>query len=538
MVSVERLKNERFRQWIASIAISLLVVDEAHCISEWGHNFRPDYIKLPEYQKQLAIPQVLLLTATATKKVQHDMAKRFQIPESHIVQTGFYRPNLHLSVVPKAPSEKMEYLVKSLKRKPGATIVYVSLQQQAEDVAKQLQAAGFVARAYHAGMADELRQSVQTAFMNDEIEVVVATIAFGMGVDKANIRFVVHYELPKSLENYAQEIGRAGRDGQQSYCVVLGALDGLTTLENFVYGDTPERHTIADLIALIEQETDEGGFWQVVESRVSTQTDIKLLVLKTLLVQLEVRGVLSAQQAFYAQMRFKLLVSEKQLFAQFDAHRQATLKTILQFSETKRTWSTIDVDGLFQHGQIDNTKLLTIMEYLQQKGLIEFESKVLTQVYKVDRTRLVPEQLVDELTAFFAEKENTEIKRIDIMLRYFQSTRCLSQNLCDYFSDKQGPNQCGHCSVCLGKPAELTHHQSTTWPDDDQLRDTIFQLNKYLANAGEKATPRMRVRFLSGLTTPKMTKFKLRQLPGFGCCEQQRFKDIEATLSRLGMLGL
>ncbi|WMN61770.1 RecQ family ATP-dependent DNA helicase (plasmid) [Pseudoalteromonas xiamenensis] len=538
MVSVERLKNERFRQWIANIPISMLVVDEAHCISEWGHNFRPDYIKLPFYQQQLQIPQVLLLTATATKKVQMDMAQRFAIAPNNIIQTGFYRPNLHLSVVPKSPEEKMPYLVKALSKKPGASIVYVSLQQQAEDVAKQLQAAGLKAKAYHAGMDDTTRQAVQAAFMADELDVVVATIAFGMGVDKSNIRFVIHYELPKSLENYAQEIGRAGRDGKQSYCVVLGSLDGLNTLENFIYGDTPEAQSIENLLSLIAKEVDNDNQWHVVDSRVSTETDIKQLVLKTLLVQLELRGVLAAQYAFYAQMRFKLLVTEKQLFSHFDESRQTTLKTILRFSEMKRNWATIDVDGLFNQGQIDNGKLLTIMEYLQQKGLVEFESKVLTQVYRVDKRALAEHALLGELTNYFQEKEKAEIKRIQTMLRFFQSSRCLSQNLCDYFSDARGPNHCGHCSVCHRKVATFEQYEQAPWPSDEVLREAIFRMNKHLAQAGEKASPRLRTRFLSGLLTPKMSRFKLRQMPGFGSCEKQRFADIEATLKRLGIFGI
>ncbi|MFC3031603.1 ATP-dependent DNA helicase RecQ [Pseudoalteromonas fenneropenaei] len=537
MISVERLKNERFRLWLRGIRISLLVVDEAHCISEWGHNFRPDYLKLPHYQQEFAIPQVLLLTATATKKVKLDMAARFNIAAEHIVQTGFYRKNLDLSVVAIPDQDKIAYLIKALSRSPGAAIVYVTLQQQAEAVAKQLQAAGLGARAYHAGMNDEARRSVQADFMADRVQIVVATIAFGMGVDKANIRVVVHHDLPKSLENYAQEIGRAGRDGALSHCIVLGNLDGLNTLENFIYGDTPEPDNIAALLTDIATQS-EAGLWQMVDSRLASQTDIRILALKTLLVQLELRGVLTAQYAYYAELRFKLLVSEKQLFAQFDSARQSVLQQIFAYCEHKRSWSTVDVTGLLQSGSITRDTLLAALEYLQEKSLLELESKTLTQVYQVNQQKLADPDLKAQLADYFLTKEHSELNRIALMLRFFQSNRCLSRNLCDYFADQQGPTQCGHCSVCRGKVVVFKQYVEPTQVSDEAIREAVFGLNKLLAQAGDKASPMLRVRFLAGTVTPKMTRYKIKQLPGFAACQSWRGEVISATLKRLGLLGV
>ena len=211
MVSVERFKNERFREFIKQVPISMLVVDEAHCISEWGHNFRPDYLKLPRYREELNIPLVLLLTATATKKVKRDMCERFAIAPECVVQTGFYRSNLDLSVLSVASQEKSQQLASIIASQQGAGIVYVTLQHTAEQVAEGLARAGFNAVAYHAGLEDDKRWQIQDDFMAGKINIVVATIAFGMGVDKSDIRFVIHYDLPKSIENYSQEIGRAGQ---------------------------------------------------------------------------------------------------------------------------------------------------------------------------------------------------------------------------------------------------------------------------------------------------------------------------------------
>jgi len=224
-VAPERFANERFIGLISRLKLSLLVIDEAHCISEWGHNFRPDYLKLAELATAFAVPAVLALTATATPQVSSDICRSFSIAESDYIQTGFYRPNLSLMFSP-AGDPKQALLQQLSENPPGPTIVYVTLQKTAEKVATVLEKSGYTARAYHAGLKNELRQEIQDWFMASDTAIVVATIAFGMGIDKDNIRYVYHYNLPKSLENYSQEIGRAGRDGQPSTCIMLGTRAG------------------------------------------------------------------------------------------------------------------------------------------------------------------------------------------------------------------------------------------------------------------------------------------------------------------------
>ena len=213
-VAPERFANERFLAQLKTLRIDLLVIDEAHCISEWGHNFRPDYLKLARYAEALNVGRVLTLTATATPAVARDICRAFSIaPEAH-VHTGFYRPNLFLRVTACASPERISVLIERLRaRSLGPTIVYVTLQKTAETVAAALAAAGFAAAAYHAGMEAEVREAVQNRFMAADDAIVVATIAFGMGIDKPDVRFVAHLDLPKNIEGYYQETGRGGRDG-------------------------------------------------------------------------------------------------------------------------------------------------------------------------------------------------------------------------------------------------------------------------------------------------------------------------------------
>ncbi len=538
MVSVERFKNERFRQFIQSVPISMLVVDEAHCISEWGHNFRPDYLKLPDYRRELAIPLVLLLTATATRKVKLDMAARFNIEQQHIVQTGFYRANLDLTVLPVSQQDKLETLYQQLQQFNGAGIVYVTLQHTAEEVAKALCQRGMVASAYHAGFDDAKRQQIQTDFMQDNIHVVVATIAFGMGIDKRNIRFVIHYDLPKSIENYCQEIGRAGRDGQLSHCVTLANLDGITTVENFIYGDTPERESIDCVIQSIRQETtrqktgDER--WEVQLNQLSNLSNIRLLPLKTLLVQLEMQGVITPLYAYYADVSYRFIEDKSTILAQFSIERQAFLTEIFSHTLIKRVWGTLDFQALYQATGAERARVLAALEYLANKQWIELEAKRITDVYQVERDKLVNPALVDNLYHYFADKERKEVARIAQLVRFFELTSCLNMNLARYFDDNAAPSACGHCSVCRQRVATLAYSQTPHWPHDSLLIADVAEL-KQVADEKGFSVPSIesQCRFLAGMSLPIFTRISARKLSGFGRCENLPYDEIRQKLQAL-----
>ncbi|MEO6785386.1 MAG: ATP-dependent DNA helicase RecQ [Chthoniobacteraceae bacterium] len=320
-VAPERLSGEAFLERLRRVKISLLAIDEAHCISEWGHNFRPEYLRLARVAEELSLRPVLALTATATPDVARDICKAFGIASERHVQTSFRRKNLHLRVTPCAANQKLAVLAKRLANaKVRPAVVYVTFQKTAEEVAAHLAKSGLAARAYHAGMTSEDRDAVQEAFMRGECEVIVATIAFGMGIDKADIRSVIHFNLPKTLENYQQEIGRAGRDGQPSLCELLACADDAVPLENFTLGDTPEPRAVEALVRKMLGGTQASppvrpaGFqpaadrleappphslegcaaaeFDVSRYDLSQETDIRPLVVETVITSLELDGLL------------------------------------------------------------------------------------------------------------------------------------------------------------------------------------------------------------------------------------------------------
>ncbi|MFZ3024335.1 RecQ family ATP-dependent DNA helicase [Pseudomonas sp.] len=538
MISVERLKNERFRHFISQVPISLLVVDEAHCISEWGHNFRPDYLKLPDYQRQFAIPQVLLLTATATPPVIADMQKKFAIAADDVVTTGFYRANLTLLVEPVAGRDKQRRLVEWLGAKAGEpSIVYVTQQKTAEQVAAQLSQRGIAASAYHAGMPHEAREAIQRQFMAGAINCIVATIAFGMGIDKADIRNVVHFDLPKSIENYSQEIGRAGRDGQPSDCLVLANRDSLNVLENFVYGDTPE---LAGIRCVLDElcGAGQGGEWELMLNQLSEQSNIRQLPLKTLLVQLELRGIIAPRYAYFAEYRFKYLIEPEVLLDKFEGERRQFVAAIVATSARARTWCTVDFDSLYNQHQAERARVVKALDWFQERGWIELESKQMTEVYAVLDARFDSAVLSAELHGYFQQQEASEIARIHAMLDLFATEQCLSQRLAAYFGDAQAPQRCGHCSVCHGQIARLPA-PPTLAPLSEHSLNALCEVfsQRHLEFNGLAPSGECLTRFLCGISVPLLSKLKARGMPGFAALENYPYAAVRAWVQEQSVVG-
>ncbi|QGT84280.1 ATP-dependent DNA helicase RecQ [Pseudomonas coronafaciens] len=529
MISVERLKNERFRNFIAQVPISLLVVDEAHCISEWGHNFRPDYLKLPDYQREFNIPQTLLLTATATPQVIIDMQDKFAIAPDDVVTTGFYRANLHLWVKPVSGRDKRRRLVEWLNERQGQpTIVYVTLQKTAEHIAAHLEQNGLPASAYHAGLPNDQRESIQKRFMDGSLNCIVATIAFGMGIDKSDIRNVVHFDLPKSIENYSQEIGRAGRDGAASDCLVLANRDSLNVLENFVYGDTPEREGIARVLEdLLNARQD--GQWEFLLGPLADLSNIRQLPLKTLLVQLELRGIIAPRYAYFAEYRFKFLLQPNDLMARFEGERQQFVQALIDTSSRARTWATVNFDAMYQQYGAERARVVKALDYFQEKGWIELESKQMTEVYSLLRSDFDPQALSTELHDYFVHHEATEVARIHAMLDVFSSDQCLTHRLARYFGDHKAPERCGHCSVCHGEVAHLPEP-----PALEPLPNRDFQqlcggfIHKHQDYTGHPPSTECLTRFLCGISVPLFTKLKARATAGFAVLEDYPYAQVRA----------
>ena len=231
-VAPESLNKEENIEFLQKVNVSLVAIDEAHCISEWGHDFRPEYRKIKTMIAQLGDKPVIALTATATPKVQLDIQKNLQMEEADVFMSSFNRKNLYYEVRPKKETKKQ--LIRFLKEHKGKSgIIYCLSRKKVEEIAQLLNVNGFKAAPYHAGLDPDVRMKNQDDFLNEEVDIITATIAFGMGIDKPDVRFVVHYDVPKSLEGYYQETGRGGRDGLEGVCLMFYSHNDLNKLEKF-----------------------------------------------------------------------------------------------------------------------------------------------------------------------------------------------------------------------------------------------------------------------------------------------------------------
>lgn len=510
----ERLNNEGFVENMKYVkgGVRLLAVDEAHCISEWGHSFRPEYLKVARFAEEIKAEQVICLTATATPRVADDICAAFNIKKLAVFRTSPYRPNLELrAAAVKTKNEKFPLIFNYLRHHDGPTLVYVTLQQQAELMAADLSKQGFHAIAFHAGMKVEDKRRVQEDFMANRVRIVVATIAFGMGIDKPDIRNVIHFDLPSTIEEYSQQVGRAGRDGRPSFCMYYICPEDFYLRENFARGDLPSKNSLRSLIQdIFAPEVVQLPVGEVFKQSHYEQTrnfDIRQGPLNIIYATLELRfGLIRAITPEYSEYKFTASSTYKYLMSQ-DPSREA--KAIFASAKKAKTLYQVDVNALTAPGTgLHRANIVRKLQEYHDKGALELRAGGVTPRYRIlkalPKTQGEVQKLVDLLYADLKKKEQDGLTRTQAVIDFITGTKCYAVALAAYFGMElpEGKKTCGHCNICLtGKAVVLP-------PRPPETID-ISKVRAILAACPVRDDPRFLARIAFGIKSPRVTAMRL-----------------------------
>lgn len=453
----ERLDHGRTLQQLVAIGVSLLAVDEAHCISEWGHDFRPSYRRIGMIRERLGSPQTVALTATATPHVQRDIIRQLALQNPAVVVGGFDRTNLTYGVIPtRTQAEKDRAAVQMLRGTDAPAIVYTPTRRAVERMTSVLVRGRIHAVAYHGGLDHALRQRTQDAFMQGRARVIVATSAFGMGIDKPDVRLVVHHAMPNSLEAYYQEAGRAGRDGEASTCVLLHACPDRLTHEFFIGNAHPNRSTIEATWHMLQAHADIDGFVEGNLERLAQQLPkVGEQRLGASLRVLIAAGACQVQQADVDRIWIRLLATPTRIRKELQGRRSSDRQLL-------RSLWRVAGDRLEQGADVNlralpsafgrPTTLIPVLERLETEQFVTWSTRG-AGVWLDPRCHrvAVPEVNWRKL----ARRRASDLARLDAMQNYAQTRYCRRAFVLRYFGVTEVRSQCGACDRCLGADERL-----------------------------------------------------------------------------------
>jgi ATP-dependent DNA helicase RecQ len=491
-VSPERLETNLFKEYLPGMHISLVAVDEAHCISQWGYDFRPPYLRIAALREELPGVPVLALTASATKEVQDDICEKLQFKEKNIFRQSFERKNLSYSVF-KVDS-KINKVIEILSKVSGSAIVYCKSRKRTKEIAELLQLQNIIADFYHAGLPQEERSKRQEDWIKNKTRVIVCTNAFGMGIDKPDVRSVVHADMPDCLENYYQEAGRAGRDGLKSFAVLLfddkdiAELEGVATIRYPTLVDIKNVYQCVANYLQLPAGSGEGNYFEfdindfVKKFKLNTHTAIYALK------ALEQDNWLALNEPVFLPSKIKFITGKEALYDFEKAHPdlEPAIKALLRGYEGIFDFPTsISETVLIRLLKKDVEEIKKDFHQLHQYGVIRYEpQKDRPQLY-FSRNRVKTEDLLLNMELYHRRKEKF-IARVKNMIQYVQEPLiCRSKMIGGYFGDHKLRN-CGICDNCLRQKKvhidekefeKISHRiQSVLAPQPLPSKDLIDQL--------------------------------------------------------------
>jgi ATP-dependent DNA helicase RecQ len=534
----ERFRSSRFLEAVRTAGLNLLAVDEAHCISEWGHDFRPDYARLGNFRRILGNPVTIALTATATDAVRRDIVEQLKLDDPQIFITGFARPNLFYEVKSvRSDRLKGEALVELIKRTPGSGIVYASSRRRTEEVSELInRLTNRKTVAYHAGMLPDQRRNAQEDFMSGRVDIVVATTAFGMGIDKADVRFVVHYNLPGTLEAYYQEAGRAGRDGKPSRCLLLYNASDRFIQEFFIESAYPAPDNVARVYDFLRAiETDPIEF---------TQQEIK----ERLSLQIGADGVGTCEQMLEsAGVLERLVTSENKAMVRLDSDlptlvdllpkqarvRRAVLRAVERLVGTRRNeMVNFRVEELLEDVDQDTSSAIHALRELNKLDLFTYIPPFRGRAIRMlNRTSSFDELEIDFQTT--EKRKAAEYEKLNKVVRFALSRECRQQTILRYFGDP-AQSDCGHCDNC-GDRSPGAPERAASLPVNESVTTVVRMALSGVARtqARFRCGKTVIAQMLCGSGSAKLKKLGLNSLSTFGLLKHLKQQEVVDLLDGL-----
>ena len=441
-VAPERLRSSSFLDALSEVGLDLLAVDEAHCISQWGHDFRPDYAQLGQIRKRLRPPRTMALTATATPEVREDITRVLLMKDPAVFAQGFDRPNLFLEVLSVSGDEEKRQTCTQLATQGGSGIIYCATRKAAEGMHASLHERGVNAVLYHAGMEDEARRIAQEEFMAAREAVVVATNAFGMGIDKPDIRFVAHANIPRAVEAYYQEVGRAGRDGQPATALLLFNHADVYTQERLIESNHPSEAVLADI-------------WNVVRNVPEFSKGIGVLSGMVGASEFEVSAALrifererKIERGGRGEGEHGITLTEKATATQPHAEdSRRLLQSLLEVFPVGRS-ASVELPVLARRTGLELEEVRHALGLLEKAGAVKVRRPFAGRTIRV--LEQVPFRDLGVDLSRVREQERRSLLMLKRMTDYAYTRRCRRGFILGYFGQQDAPQSCGSCDVCAG----------------------------------------------------------------------------------------
>ncbi len=477
-VSPERLATEIFRERVKKMKISLIAVDEAHCISQWGYDFRPSYLKIAELRELLPGVPVLALTATATADVARDIMDKLLFSSPNLIRTSFERKNLHYLV--NATEDKHRQLLNLMHKVPGCGIVYARNRRKTAEIARFLSNNKIIADYYHAGLGSDTRTMKQNEWMSGKTRVIVATNAFGMGIDKADVRFVVHFDLPDSLEAYFQEAGRAGRDGKIAFAILLYNESDKANADKRIFLRFPEIEVVRQVYQALGsyfQIPFGGGKGSVLDFNImdfASRYKLNLMTCYYSLKALETEGYLELTDEINSPSKIHFTVGREDLYrfqvanAAFDGFIKLLLRS---YSGVFSGFAAIDEEFLARKTSSSRDLVYQYLVRLDNLKIIQYIPRRKSPLIILNTERLDEQSLYISSSSYYERKERYVSKMSSVCSYASLSDRCRSVTLLSYFGEKDA-QICGNCDVCA-KNNELDMSQYEFDLISENIREVI-----------------------------------------------------------------